>query len=182
MLQAGDPAPEFTMEADKGGSVSLADLKGKTVVLYFYPKDDTPGCTRESCAFRDHYPTFQDQDVLIYGVSCDSIPSHEKFSTKFDLPFPLLSDPDTLRFHGLRRVQGKDELRPEVHGDRAGRPFVIDGEGPYFQNLSQCEGGTATWRRCWTKCPAEARFGLKVLDEVSRLKRARLKVLDEVSG
>ena len=95
MLQAGDPAPDFTMEADKGGSVSLKDLRGKTVILYFYPKDDTPGCTRESCAFRDHYPTFQDQDVRVFGVSCDSIPSHEKFAGKFALPFPLLSDPDT---------------------------------------------------------------------------------------
>jgi len=94
MLQAGDPAPDFTMDADKGGPVSLKDLRGKTVVLYFYPKDDTPGCTRESCAFRDHFPSFQGRDVLIYGVSCDGIPSHEKFAAKYDLPFALASDTD----------------------------------------------------------------------------------------
>ena len=128
MLQAGDPAPEFTMEADKGGSVSLADLRGKTVVLYFYPKDDTSGCTRESCAFRDHYPTFQDQDVLIYGVSCDSIPSHEKFSAKFDLPFPLLSDPDTSVSTAYGVYKEKTNYGRKYMGIERST-FVIDGEG-----------------------------------------------------
>ncbi|MCY4543921.1 MAG: thioredoxin-dependent thiol peroxidase [Gemmatimonadetes bacterium] len=128
MLQAGDPAPDFTMEADKGGSVSLADLRGKTVVLYFYPKDDTPGCTRESCAFRDHYPTFQNQDVLIYGVSCDSIPSHEKFSAKFDLPFPLLSDPDTSVSTAYGVYKEKTNYGRKYMGIERST-FVIDGEG-----------------------------------------------------
>ncbi len=128
MLQAGDPAPDFTMEADKGGSVSLADLRGKTVVLYFYPKDDTPGCTRESCAFRDHYPTFQHQDVLIYGVSCDSIPSHEKFSAKFDLPFPLLSDPDTSVSTAYGVYKEKTNYGRKYMGIERST-FVIDGEG-----------------------------------------------------
>ena len=128
MLQAGDPAPDFTMESDKGGSVSLADLRGKTVVLYFYPKDDTPGCTRESCAFRDHYPTFQNQDVLIYGVSCDSIPSHEKFSAKFDLPFPLLSDPDTSVSTAYGVYKEKTNYGRKYMGIERST-FVIDGEG-----------------------------------------------------
>ncbi len=128
MLQAGDPAPDFTMEADKGGSVSLADLRGKTVVLYFYPKDDTPGCTRESCAFRDHYPTFQNQDVLIYGVSCDSIPSHEKFSAKFDLPFPLLSDPDTSVSTAYGVYKEKTNYGRKYMGIERST-FVIDGAG-----------------------------------------------------
>ncbi len=128
MLQAGDPAPDFTMEADKGGSVSLADLRGKTVVLYFYPKDDTPGCTRESCAFRDHYPTFQNQDVLIFGVSCDSIPSHEKFSAKFDLPFPLLSDPDTSVSTAYGVYKEKTNYGRKYMGIERST-FVIDGEG-----------------------------------------------------
>ena len=128
MLQAGDPAPDFTMESDKGGSVSLADLRGKTVVLYFYPKDDTPGCTRESCAFRDHYPTFQNQDALIYGVSCDSIPSHEKFSAKFDLPFPLLSDPDTSVSTAYGVYKEKTNYGRKYMGIERST-FVIDGEG-----------------------------------------------------
>ena len=128
MLQKGDPAPDFTMEADKGGSVSLKDLRGKTVVLYWYPKDDTPGCTRESCAFRDHYPTFQGRDVQVFGVSCDSIPSHEKFSAKFDLPFPLLSDPDTSVSTAYGVYKEKTNYGRKYMGIER-TTFVIDGEG-----------------------------------------------------
>ena len=128
MLQAGDPAPDFTLEADKGGSVSLKDLRGRMVVLYWYPKDDTPGCTRESCAFRDHYPTFQDQDVQVYGVSCDGIPSHEKFAAKFDLPFPLLSDPDTSVSTAYGVYKEKTNYGRKYMGIER-TTFVIDGEG-----------------------------------------------------
>lgn len=128
MLQAGDPAPDFTMEADKGGSVSLKDLEGKTVVLYFYPKDDTPGCTRESCAFRDLYPSFQDQDVQVYGVSCDDIPSHEKFAAKYDLPFPLLSDPDTSVSTAYGVYKEKTNYGRKYMGIERST-FVIDGDG-----------------------------------------------------
>ncbi len=128
MLQAGDPAPDFTMEADKGGTVSLKDLGGKTVVLYFYPKDDTPGCTRESCAFRDHYPTFLNQDVQVYGVSCDSIPSHEKFAEKFALPFPLLSDPDTSVSTAYGVYKEKTNYGRKYMGIER-TTFVIDGDG-----------------------------------------------------
>lgn len=128
MLQAGDPAPDFTMEADKGGSVSLKDLRGKTVVLYFYPKDDTPGCTRESCAFRDHYPTFQNQDVQVFGVSCDDIPSHEKFAAKYDLPFRLLSDPDTSVSTAYGVYKEKTNYGRKYMGIERST-FVIDGDG-----------------------------------------------------
>ena len=128
MLQAGDPAPDFTMEADKGGSVSLKDLRGKTVVLYFYPKDDTPGCTRESCAFRDHYPTFQKREVQIFGVSCDDIPSHEKFAAKYDLPFPLLSDPDTSVSTAYGVYKEKTNYGRKYMGIERST-FVIDGDG-----------------------------------------------------
>ncbi|MYA77562.1 MAG: thioredoxin-dependent thiol peroxidase [Gemmatimonadetes bacterium] len=128
MLQAGDPAPDFTMEADKGGRVSLKELRGKTVVLYFYPKDDTPGCTRESCAFRDHYPSFQGRDVLIYGVSCDDIPSHEKFAAKYDLPFPLLSDPDTSVSTAYGVYKEKTNYGRKYMGIERST-FVIDGDG-----------------------------------------------------
>ena len=128
MLQTGDPAPDFTMEADKGGPVSLKDLKGKTVVLYFYPKDATPGCTRESCAFRDHFPSFQGRDVQIYGVSCDDIPSHEKFAAKYDLPFPLLSDPDTSVSTAYGVYKEKTNYGRKYMGIERST-FVIDGDG-----------------------------------------------------
>ena len=93
MLKEGDQAPDFTLQDDSGKSVSLKDLRGKKVVLYFYPKDDTPGCTREACDFRDKLSDFRRSGALIYGVSRDSQQSHRKFRDKYSLPFPLLSDP-----------------------------------------------------------------------------------------
>ena len=88
----GKPAPDFTMPTDDGGSVNLKDLRGKRVVLYFYPKDDTPGCTVEACAFRDGLPKFSGLNATIIGVSKDDTKSHQKFKTKFKLNFPLASD------------------------------------------------------------------------------------------
>jgi peroxiredoxin Q/BCP len=93
-LKVGDKAPGFTMATDGGGKVSLEQLKGKKVVLYFYPKDDTPGCTAEACAFRDSLPDFAKVKAAVIGVSKDSVASHEKFKKKFKLPFPLASDED----------------------------------------------------------------------------------------
>ena len=91
-VAVGKPAPDFTMHTDGGGSVSLKDLKGKKVVLYFYPKDDTPGCTKEACGFRDAMPDFSGLDAVIIGVSRDSVAKHDKFKTKYELPFTLASD------------------------------------------------------------------------------------------
>ena len=93
-LKEGDPAPDFSAETDSGAVVSLRELKGKAVVLYFYPKDDTPGCTKEACAFRDAYAEFEQAGAVVLGVSPDSVKSHAKFSGKFNLPFSLLSDPE----------------------------------------------------------------------------------------
>ncbi|MGD0533015.1 MAG: thioredoxin-dependent thiol peroxidase [Methyloceanibacter sp.] len=93
-LKVGDKAPDFTLPTDGGGKVSLKALKGKKVVLYFYPKDDTPGCTAEACAFRDSLPDFSKIRAAVVGVSKDSVASHDKFKTKFKLPFPLASDDD----------------------------------------------------------------------------------------
>ena len=93
-LKGGDKAPDFTLPVDGGGKVSLKDLKGKKLVLYFYPKDDTPGCTTEACAFRDALPDFSRVKAAILGVSKDSVASHDKFKKKFKLPFPLASDAD----------------------------------------------------------------------------------------
>jgi len=93
-LKEGDVAPDFKAATNAGDEVSLAGLKGKHVVLYFYPKDDTPGCTKEACAFRDHLAAFKKKGVVVLGVSVDPVKSHQKFVEKYKLPFPLLSDED----------------------------------------------------------------------------------------
>ncbi len=94
MLQIGMKAPEFTLKDQHGEEIRLADFLGKKVVLYFYPKDNTPGCTRQACAFAEAYEAFKAQDIAVIGVSKDSVASHVKFAQKFDLPFTLLSDPE----------------------------------------------------------------------------------------
>jgi peroxiredoxin Q/BCP len=94
MLRAGDRAPDFNLTTGDGESIHLADLKGKPVVLYFYPRDNTPGCTIEACSFRDLSPEFEKRGAIVYGVSTDSVQSHTKFTQKYGLNFPLLSDPD----------------------------------------------------------------------------------------
>jgi peroxiredoxin Q/BCP len=93
-LKPGDPAPEFSLVSTDGEKVDLAALKGQQVVLYFYPRDDTPGCTTEACAFRDLTPEFASRGATVLGVSADSAKSHQKFTNKYGLSFPLLSDPD----------------------------------------------------------------------------------------
>jgi peroxiredoxin Q/BCP len=90
----GKPAPKFDMPADGGGRISLAALKGRRVVLYFYPKDDTPGCSAEACGFRDALPDFRRVNAVVIGVSRDSVAAHDKFKAKYDLPFVLASDAD----------------------------------------------------------------------------------------
>ena len=94
MVSEEEEAPNFTLQADNGKDVSLSDYRGKKVVLYFYPKDDTPGCTTEAKAFRDSIDEFKSEDIVILGVSKDSIQSHQKFKKKYELPFSLLSDPE----------------------------------------------------------------------------------------
>jgi peroxiredoxin Q/BCP len=94
MLSKGDKAPDFTLPSDGGGEVTLSSLRGQKVVLYFYPKDDTPGCTIQACDFRDAAPAFEKLDAIVLGVSADSAESHAKFRKKFDLNFPLLADVD----------------------------------------------------------------------------------------
>lgn len=94
-VEVGSPAPDFTMPTDGGGSVTLSALKGKPVVLYFYPKDDTSGCTSEACGFRDQLPDFSGLDAVVIGVSKDGVASHDKFKAKYELPFTLASDKET---------------------------------------------------------------------------------------
>ena len=93
-LKEGDKAPMFTASTSGGAQISLSDYKGKNVILYFYPRDDTPGCTKEACAFRDGFAQFKKKDAVVLGVSPDSVKSHDKFVDKFKLPFTLVADED----------------------------------------------------------------------------------------
>ncbi|MFA1015216.1 thioredoxin-dependent thiol peroxidase [Dubosiella newyorkensis] len=94
MLEVGTKAPDFTLQDQDGKDVSLSDFKGKKVILYFYPKDNTSGCTKQACAFKELYPDFMEKDAIVLGVSKDSVASHKKFQEKYQLPFELLSDPE----------------------------------------------------------------------------------------
>lgn len=103
MLKSGDKAPDFSLQSDTGEKINLKDLKGKKVILYFYPKDNTSGCTKEACDFRDSIKTFNKKNAVIIGVSKDSTESHRKFKSKYELPFTLLSDEsaDILKKYGV---------------------------------------------------------------------------------
>ncbi|PSB23776.1 thioredoxin-dependent thiol peroxidase [Stenomitos frigidus] len=114
-LSIGDPAPTFSLPDGKGNIINLAGLQGKRVVLYFYPRDNTPGCTKEACGFRDAYADFQGKDVVVLGVSTDDAKSHEKFTAKFELPFPLLIDEGgqvatAYESYGLKKFMGKEYI------------------------------------------------------------------------
>ncbi len=114
-LQLGDPAPDFSLLDGAGNTIKLADLRGKRVVLYFYPRDNTPGCTKEACAFRDEYSSFQGKDMVVLGVSTDDAKKHQKFTEKYDLPFPLLCDTDAsvataYESYGLKKFMGKEYM------------------------------------------------------------------------
>jgi len=127
-LDVGQPAPDFTLPADGGGTVSLSAFAGKNVVLYFYPKDDTPGCTREACAFRDLLPDFSGVNAVVIGVSKDSPASHDKFKAKYQLPFILAADSETTlaQAYGVW-IEKKNYGKTYMGMDRA--TFLIDGSG-----------------------------------------------------
>ena len=127
-LKVGDKAPAFSLLDDSGSKVSLNDLKGKRVVLYFYPKDDTSGCTKQACSFRDNIRVFEKNNTVVIGVSKDNIASHQKFKKKYDLPFTLLSDESTeiLTKYGVwkeKSMYGKKYMGVER------TTFVIDESG-----------------------------------------------------
>jgi thioredoxin-dependent peroxiredoxin len=114
-LQIGDPAPDFQLPDAEGNLVQLSHLKGQRVVLYFYPRDNTPGCTKEACSFRDAYADYQAQDVVVLGISTDDAKSHQKFVTKYKLPFPLLCDEGgkvaaEYDSYGLKKFMGKEYM------------------------------------------------------------------------
>jgi len=128
MLDVGDKAPALSLEDQSGKTVKLSDFKGKTVVLYFYPKDDTPGCTREACAFRDEHSALRKAGAVVLGVSPDSGVSHAKFAGKYDLPFPLLADTD----HAVSEkygAWGEKSLYGRKFMGINRSTFLIDGSG-----------------------------------------------------
>jgi peroxiredoxin Q/BCP len=128
MVSEGKSAPAFSLETHTGEKLSLKDLKGRPVVLYFYPKDDTPGCTVEACEFRDAFPRFKGTKAVILGISPDSVKSHQKFKTKFDLPFTLLADPE----HAVAEKYGvwqKKSMYGRSYMGIARTTFVIDRDG-----------------------------------------------------
>ena len=128
MLKEGQKAPDFTLAGGDGSQVSLASLKGKPVVLYFYPKDDTPGCTKEACAFRDTQSRLRKAGAVVLGVSPDSVASHQKFGAKYKLPFTLLSDPDKAIAKKFGAYGEKVMYGKKVVG-MIRSTFVIDAEG-----------------------------------------------------
>jgi len=128
MLQTNIPAPDFTLPADDGREVSLDDYRGQKVVLYFYPKDDTPGCTTEACGFRDDYSDILAAGAAVLGVSPDPVKSHVKFKTKFSLPFALLSDPDH-RVAEMYEAWGKKKRYGKEYEGILRTTYLIDEKG-----------------------------------------------------
>ncbi len=128
MLEVGSKAPEFTLTDKDGKAVSLSDFRGKKVVLYFYPKDNTPGCTRQACAFGGAYAEFRALNAVVIGVSKDSAASHQKFAEKYDLPFILLSDPERKAIEAYGVWQEKKNYG-KVSMGVARSTYVIDENG-----------------------------------------------------
>jgi len=122
VVEEGKPAPDFELQSDSGATVRLSDLRGKPVVLYFYPKDDTPGCTAQACGIRDAWSEFQSAGAEVFGISADTQTSHERFKSKYSLPFTLLADPERLLAepYGV----GRDGKRSYERST-----FVIDADG-----------------------------------------------------
>jgi peroxiredoxin Q/BCP len=137
-LKEGDRAPDFTAKDQNGKTVSLADYKGKNVILYFYPKDDTPGCTAESCSFRDNYQSLLSKGFEVIGVSTDDEKSHKKFETKYNLPFTLIADNDKhiVEAYGVwveKNMYGKQYM------GTARTTFIIDGNGIISHLISKVD-------------------------------------------
>ena len=141
MLNPGTPAPNFTLPDQNGNPVTLSDFLGRKVVLYFYPKDNTPGCTRQACAFAAAYEEFQSIDAVVIGISKDSAASHAKFAAKYELPFLLLSDP------GLTAIQAYDVWQEKKLYGKASMgvvrsTYIIDEEGVITQVMPKVKPDT----------------------------------------
>lgn len=140
-ITSGIPAPEFELLDDTNTLRKLSEFRGKNVVLFFYPKDDTPGCTKEVCNFRDDYSAYEGADIVLLGVSADSIESHVKFKKKFDLPFPLLAD-EGHKVCDLYGVWGPKKFMGKENEGILRTTFLIDGNGiivKVFENVRPAE-------------------------------------------
>jgi thioredoxin-dependent peroxiredoxin len=140
-VQANQPAPDFSLQDENGKTISLSDFQGKPVVLYFYPKDDTPGCTTEACNFRDNYSAYEQAGITILGVSPDSVKSHVKFKEKFHLPFPLLADIDH-KVCDLYGVWGPKKFMGKSYEGVLRTTFVIGPDGmiqKVYENVKPAE-------------------------------------------
>jgi peroxiredoxin Q/BCP len=143
VVEEGKPAPTFELESDAGERVSLESLRGRPVVLYFYPRDDTPGCTAQACGIRDSYDAFGERDAVVLGVSTDSVASHVKFKEKYGLPFTLLADPDhaVAEKYGVW-VEKSSYGRTSMGMERS--TFVIDRDGVVAKVMRRVKPDTHT--------------------------------------
>jgi thioredoxin-dependent peroxiredoxin len=144
ILSEKSPAPDFELMDETGKERKLSDYRGKPVVLYFYPKDDTPGCTTEACSFRDGFSAYQEKNITILGVSPDTVKSHQKFKEKYHLPFTLLADPDH-KVCELYGVWGKKKMYGKEYDGVFRTTFVVDGNGKIkkvFENVKPQEHAT----------------------------------------
>jgi thioredoxin-dependent peroxiredoxin len=141
VIEEGTPAPNFELQSDTGETVKLADLRGTPVVLYFYPKDDTPGCTTQACGIRDAYAEFERAGAVVLGVSPDDERSHVKFKEKYDLPFTLLADPDH-EVAELYGVWGEKTYMGRTYMGVSRSTFVIDADGTVKKVLQNVKPAT----------------------------------------
>ena len=142
-LKAGDKAPDFNSKDQNGEEVSLANFKGKTVILYFYPKDDTPGCTAEACDFRDNYQSLIAKGYEVIGVSTDDSKSHKKFETKYSLPFPLIADEDK-SINEAYGVWAEKNMYGKKYMGTARTTFIIDADGIIKQVIEKVDTKNAS--------------------------------------
>lgn len=141
MLEVGTKAPDFTLPDKDGNSVSLSDFLGKKVVLYFYPRDNTPGCTRQACAFAANYDKFKEKDVVVIGISKDSTASHQKFADKHNLPFILLSDTELAAIQSYD-VWKEKKLYGKVSMGVVRSTYIIDENGVIEKSMSKVKPDT----------------------------------------
>ncbi len=149
MIEEGTPAPTFTLPSDQGEEISLESLRGKPVVLYFYPKDDTPGCTAQACGIRDTWGEFENRGAVVLGVSPDSEGSHAKFRDKYELPFTLLADED----HSVANAYGawvEKSMAGKTYMGVERSTFVIDADGNLARAMRRVKPDTH-WTRFWPR-------------------------------
>ncbi|SHM48760.1 thioredoxin-dependent thiol peroxidase [Mucilaginibacter sp. OK098] len=142
-LKEGDKAPDFTAKDQNGKTVSLSDFKGKNVILYFYPKDDTPGCTAEACDFRDNYQSMLGQGFEVIGVSTDDEKSHKKFETKYSLPFPLIADTDK-SINEAYGVWVEKNMYGKKYMGTARKTFIIGADGTLSKIIDKVDTKNAS--------------------------------------